>query len=101
MADEKAPEKALYEVPHRNSTMTVKLTAEEAEQLYGDAAKRVGDAKTAEPQPVGTPPYAEPVPAPGESSVSSEDGGDAAAARETAPKRRTAANKSRTATSDK
>jgi hypothetical protein len=35
----------------------MKLTAEDAEALYGDKAKKVGDAKKAEPQPVGRPPY--------------------------------------------
>lgn len=88
-------EKALYEVPHRNSTMVVKLTAEEAQALYGDDAKRVGDVKKAEPQPVGTPPYAEPVPAPGESAVADEE------PEAPKPKARTAANKARAVAGDK
>lgn len=92
MADENAPEKALYKVPHRNSTMVVKLTAEEADALYGDAATRVGDARRAEPQPVGGPPYAEPVPPEGESVVVDTAGDD-----DPAPKRRVASNKARTA----
>lgn len=99
MADDKAPDKARYEVPSRNhSTMVVKLTPEEAEALYGDSAKRVGDARQAQPQPVGVPPYAGPVPAPGESVVSSDatDDGDRSSASDAAPKRRTTApNKAR------
>jgi len=47
----------IYEVPHRNHTATVKLSAEEAKELYGDAAKKVGDVKKAEPQPVTRPPW--------------------------------------------
>jgi hypothetical protein len=63
---------ALYEVPHRDHTMTVKLSAEDAEALYGDQAKKIGEVKKAEPQPVSKPPYAAPVPEPGESLVTSE-----------------------------
>lgn len=48
----------LYEVPHRNYTAILKLTAEDAESIYGDAAKKVGEVKPAEPQPVQRPPWA-------------------------------------------
>lgn len=48
----------LYEVPHRNYTATLKLTAEDAEMIYGDRAKKVGDVEPAEPQPVQRPPWA-------------------------------------------
>jgi len=56
-----------YEVPRRNSTMRVKLSEEDAELLYGDQAKRVGDVKQGEVQDVRRPPWTEPVPAEGES----------------------------------
>lgn len=102
MADDQAPEKALYEVPHRNTTMIVKLTAEEAEELYGDTATRVGAVRKAEPQPIGEPPYAAPVPPEGESTVGEKaDDDDASSATASAPKRRTAANKARPAGGDK
>jgi hypothetical protein len=48
----------LYEVPHRNHIATLKLTAEDAEMIYGDRAKKVGDVEPAEPQPVQRPPWA-------------------------------------------
>lgn len=47
----------LYEVPVRGHVTTMKLSAEDAEALYGDAAKRVGPAKLAEAQPVSRPPW--------------------------------------------
>lgn len=50
-------ELGLYEVPVRGHTTVMKLSEEDAKALYGDDAKRVGDAKKAEPQPVGRPPY--------------------------------------------
>jgi hypothetical protein len=48
----------LYEVPHRNRTAVFKLTADEAESVYGDQAKKVGSVKPAEPQPVTRPSWA-------------------------------------------
>ncbi len=48
----------LYEVPHRNHIATLKLTAEDAEMIYGDRAKKVGEVEQAEPQPVQRPPWA-------------------------------------------
>lgn len=45
----------VYEIPHRNFTTTVKLSEEDAEALYGDAAKKLGAAKPAEAQPVWGP----------------------------------------------
>jgi hypothetical protein len=56
-----------YEVPRRNSTMRVKMSQEDAELIYGDQAKRVGDARQGEVQDVRRPPWTEPVPAEGES----------------------------------
>ena len=56
-----------YEVPRRNSTMRVKMSQEDAELIYGDQAKKVGDAKQGEVQDVRRPPWTEPVPAEGES----------------------------------
>lgn len=83
-----------YEVPRRNSTMRVKMSAEDAELLYGDRAKKVGDAKQGEVQDVRRPPYAEPVPAPSESDPATADEGDQKRA---APRQ----NKARTASADK
>lgn len=68
----KVAELSLYEVPHRNGTITVKLSAEDAESLYGDTAKKIGDVQQAEAQPVATQPWAESVPEPGESEVKTE-----------------------------
>lgn len=65
-------ELSLYEVPHRNGTMRVKLSAEEAESVYGDRAKKVGDVEQAQPQPVSSQPWAEPVPEAGESEVKAD-----------------------------
>lgn len=49
----------LYEVPMRYGvTTTMKLSAEEAKTLYGDAAKKVGTTKPGEVQPVSRPPHA-------------------------------------------
>jgi hypothetical protein len=62
-----------YEVPHRSGTMTVKLSEDDAELLYGDRAKKRGDAKQGEVQAVRRAPYAEPVPAAGESDPSTGD----------------------------
>jgi len=62
-----------YEVPRRNGVMTVKLSEEDAELIYGDAAKRKGDANQGEVQPVRTPPWTEPVPAEGESDPATSD----------------------------
>lgn len=78
MADQKPPAKARYEIPVRGHTTTVKLTPDEANELYGDQAKRVGSVKRAEPQPVGEPPYAQEVPPAGESTVPTDDGDRAA-----------------------
>lgn len=50
-------ELALYEVQHRNITTHMKLTEEEAE-VYGDLAKKVGNVKPAERQPITQPPWA-------------------------------------------
>jgi hypothetical protein len=47
----------VYEVPVRGHKTTMKLSEEDAKALYGDDAKRVGEAKKAEPQPVTRPPY--------------------------------------------
>ena len=69
-----------YEVPRRNSTMRVKMSQEDAELIYGDQAKRVGEAKQGEVQDVRRPPWTEPVPAEGES--------DPATAEKKAPARR-------------
>lgn len=83
-----------YEVPRRNSTMRVKMSEADAELLYGDRAKRVGDAQQGEVQAVRRPPYAEPVPAAGESDPATSD---AVAEKQAAPRR----NKARSADSDK
>lgn len=50
-------ELGLYEVQHRGITTRIKMTEEDAE-TYGDQAKRVGDVKPAERQPVTQPPWA-------------------------------------------
>ncbi len=73
----------LYEVPHRNYTATLKLTAEDAESIYGDAAKKVGEVKPAEPQPVARPPWSVEVDdlgAPVESDDKDDDAGEKRAA---------------------
>lgn len=51
----------LYEVPHRNGTMLVKLSEDEADSVYGDLAKKIRPIAPATPQPVTTPPWAEDV----------------------------------------
>jgi len=56
-----------YEVPRRNGVMTVKMSEEDAELIYGDRAKRKGTARQGEVQAPPSPPWTEPVPAPGES----------------------------------
>lgn len=84
-------ELALYEVQHRNFTTTLKLSEEEAES-YGDRAKKVGDVKPAERQPITQPPWA---------TTDSEKEGEATppqAESKKAPARR---NKARAADSDK
>ncbi len=48
----------LYEVPHRNGTMLVKLSEDEAESVYGDLAKKIRPVAVTQPQPVATPPWA-------------------------------------------
>lgn len=48
----------LYEVPHRNGSMLVKLSEEEAELVYGDLAKKVRPCQPATVQEVPTPPWA-------------------------------------------
>lgn len=48
----------VYEVPMRNGTTTMKLTEEHAKERYGDAAKRVGEARKVERQPVSSPVHA-------------------------------------------
>lgn len=95
MADDKAPEKALYEVPVRGHMTVMKLTADEAKDLYGNDAKRIKPVKRAEPQPVGKPPYAVEPPAPGESEMPDERDEDAQ------PKARRTANKARSTGPDK
>lgn len=85
-------ELSLYDVPHRNSTMRVKLSAEDAELIYGDQAKKIGEVDPAQAQPVSRPPYEQRVPAAGESDPSTGD------EVKKAPVRR---NKARSAESDK
>lgn len=58
----------LYDVTVRGTVTQMKLTEYDAATLDG---KKVGSVKGAEPQPVTHPPYAEPVPEPGESLVRS------------------------------
>lgn len=49
----------VYEVPLPSGiTTTMKLSAEDAKAQYGDQAKKVGDAKQGEPQPVSRPVHA-------------------------------------------
>jgi hypothetical protein len=84
-------ELALYEVQHRNFTTTVKLSEEEAEE-YGDRAKRIGDVKPAERQPITQPSYATT-----DSEVESEATPPQSESKK-APARR---NKARSADSDK
>lgn len=62
----------MYEVTVRGGYVTrMKLSKDEAETLD---AKKVGAVAQAEPQPVGRPPYEEPVPEAGESLVRSDAG---------------------------
>ena len=81
-----------YEVPRRHSTMRVKMSEEDAELIYGDAAKRVGDAQQGVRPETRRPPWQERVPAEGESDP--KTGEDV----KKAPARR---NKARSADSDK
>lgn len=48
----------VYEVPLRNGVTTMKLSEAEAEEQYGDAAKKLGSASQGEVQPVSRPPHA-------------------------------------------
>ena len=48
----------LYEVPHRNYTTTVKLSEADAEQFYGDEAKKVRPAAPGVVPPAPTQPWA-------------------------------------------
>lgn len=48
----------LYEVPHRNYTTIMKLSADDAEQLYGDEAKQIRPAAPAVVPPTPTQPWA-------------------------------------------
>lgn len=50
-------ELAMYEVQHRGIKTMMKMSEEDAE-AYGDLAKKVGDVKPAERQPVTQPPWA-------------------------------------------
>lgn len=88
MADDKAPKMGAYEVPVRGHKTTVQMTADEAKEMYGSDAKRVGSVETTDPEPVSQPPWATPVPPAGESEVPDEDV-------EPRPKARGAANKAR------
>jgi hypothetical protein len=81
-----------YEVPARSGTRTVKMSEEDAELIYGDRAKRLGDAKQGVRPETRRPPWQEPVPAEGESDPAT--GEDV----KKAPARR---NKARSADSDK
>lgn len=79
----------LYEVPHRNSTTIMKLSADDAEQIYGDEARKIRPAAPAVVPPTPTQPWAVDPDAP-------EAGGDGGDGEKKAPPTR---NKARSASS--
>lgn len=86
-------ELGLYEVQHRGITTQIKMTEEDAE-TYGDQAKRIGDVKPAERQPVTQPPWA---------NTSSEVQSETTPSQEEAEKKKAPArrNKARSTDADK
>ena len=81
----------LYEVPHRNYTTIMKLSADDAEQLYGDEAKQIRPAAPAVVPPTPTQPWAVDPDAPAEGEA---DGGSETGAKKASPTRNKASSAS-------
>lgn len=77
----------LYEVPHRNFITTVKLSEEDAEMIYGDAARKIRPCDPGVVPPTPTQPWAE--------TPADEDADDAEQAEPAEKKAPAARNKSR------